>query len=97
MISMKIMDSFVLNQQSNHGIMDEEKKGLDHDGAVSSSSEVSSSEDSDLFEEVNSSASSSTPTSPTSASASSSSDQLTSGDSGPLQDMSSLLQELPFK
>ncbi|XP_027076462.1 uncharacterized protein [Coffea arabica] len=97
MISLKIMDSFVLNQQSNHGIMDEEKKGLDHDGAVSSSSEVSSSEDSDLFEEVNSSASSSTPTSPTSASASSSSDQLTSGDSGPLQDMSSLLQELPFK
>lgn len=100
MISLKTMDSFVLNQQSNHGIMDEEKKGLDHDDAVSSPSEVSSvvsSEDSDLFEEVNSCASSSTSTSPTSGSASSSSAQLTSGDSEPLQDMSSLLQELPFK
>lgn len=100
MINLKIMDSFVLNQQRNHGIMDEEKKGLDHDDAVSSSSGVSSaasSEDSDLFEEVDSSASSSTPTSPTTASTSSSSGQLTSGDSGPLQDMSSLLQELPFK
>lgn len=99
------MDSFALNQQSKHGIMDDdEKKEVDHVEVSSSSSQVSSvlssEEDSDLFdgeeeeeeEEVNSCASNSTSTSPTSDLSSSS-----SGVSGPLQDMSSLFQDLPFK
>lgn len=88
------MDSFVLNQQSNRGITDDarEKQGGDRVDTVSPSySDVSSgvsSEESDMFEEeVNSSSDSST----------SSSGQRASKISGPLQDMSSLIQELPFK
>ncbi|CAI9110333.1 OLC1v1010339C1 [Oldenlandia corymbosa var. corymbosa] len=99
------MDSFVLHQQSNRGIMDDVllvKKPAGADDAVCSpsssevSSVVSSGDDSDLFEEeVNS------PTSDSSASASSSGDNIqlaaSQFSSGPLQDMSSLLQELPIK
>ncbi|KAK2999398.1 hypothetical protein RJ639_022671 [Escallonia herrerae] len=77
------------NQLSNHGIMDEE--GLDRD-SVSSSSDVSSvaSSESDSMEEVTSSASSS----PSSGSGSPPSSQIATA---PLNDMSSLLQQLPFK
>ncbi|KAL3527378.1 hypothetical protein ACH5RR_012034 [Cinchona calisaya] len=104
------MDSFVFNQQNNHGITDDDQKNKvvvcdgDVEDADSFSSDVSSvvssdNESDDLFDqEGNSCASSSTttPTSPTSGS-NSSSDQIASGDSGPLQDLSCLLQELPFK
>ncbi|KAK3001530.1 hypothetical protein RJ639_022222 [Escallonia herrerae] len=77
------------NQLSNNGIMDEE--GLDPD-SVSYSSDVSSvaSSESDSMEEVTSSAS----FSPSSGSDSPPSGQLATA---PLNDMSSLLQQLPFK
>ncbi|CAK9169812.1 unnamed protein product [Ilex paraguariensis] len=91
------MGSSSFNQQSNHGTMDDQ--GL-LEYSISSSSEVSSlGSDSESMEEVASSASelsssSSSPTSPSSGSASSSG-QLSG--SGALGDMSSLLQQLPFK
>uniref|UniRef100_A0A5B7B9U2 Oxidative stress 3 n=1 Tax=Davidia involucrata TaxID=16924 RepID=A0A5B7B9U2_DAVIN len=85
MISLK-MGSSSFNQQSNLGIMDEEATStpVELDSISSSSSEVSSvvSLESDTAEEVTSSDSSS-------------SGQLV--EAGPLQDLSSLLQQLPFK
>ncbi|KAF6174644.1 hypothetical protein GIB67_006296 [Kingdonia uniflora] len=80
------MDCF-LEQQNNHGIMGEKEED-DLDSISSSSSSLSFTSDSivssssDLIEEA------------TSSSSSSSSDQLSSG---PLFEMASLMQQLPFK
>ncbi|KAI5683817.1 hypothetical protein M9H77_05045 [Catharanthus roseus] len=84
-LSLNKMDSCFDNQQlKKNGIMVDD--GEDNVVVSDSSDDVSSvvSSDSDLFEQVsNSSESDSSSSSPTS--------------SGPLQDMSSLLQQLPFK
>ncbi|KAA8532134.1 hypothetical protein F0562_006724 [Nyssa sinensis] len=91
------MGSSSFNQQSNLGIMDEEEATGELDSISSSSSEVSSvvSSESDFVEEVTSSDTSSSPPSSSSVSTSLISGQLEAA--GPLQDMSSLLQQLPFK
>ncbi|XP_009761617.1 protein OXIDATIVE STRESS 3 [Nicotiana sylvestris] len=97
MMSLK-MGSVSFSQQNNHGIMVEQNQ---ESLCIYSSSEISSnfssSDDDELFgeeegEEGNSSSSSSDPTSPNSSG--SSGHERTSG---ALQNMSSLLQELPFK
>ncbi|XP_022879715.1 putative protein TPRXL [Olea europaea var. sylvestris] len=81
---------FFSDQESSHGIKGD-KKALDSVSSPSSSPNSSdSSESEDIFEEVNSSGSSSS--SPTCGSSESSSSSFQ-----PLQDMSSLLQELPVK
>lgn len=73
------MDSFI-NQESNHGIMDE------HPSSYSDVSSETVSSNSDVFEDVDSSSASSSVSSSTSKESKSS-----------LHDMSSLLQQLPFK
>ncbi|CAI9763499.1 unnamed protein product [Fraxinus pennsylvanica] len=85
------MESF-FNQESSHGIKGDKKAldSLSSSSSSSSSNSIDSSESEDVFEEVNSSGSSSS--SPTCESSGSSSSSFQ-----PLQDMSSLLQELPVK
>ncbi|XP_015068138.1 uncharacterized protein LOC107012736 [Solanum pennellii] len=82
-----------LDQQNNHGIMDEE---INHDSDSSEILSNFSSSDSELFdEEGGGEGDSSDPTSPNSSSSDSiSHDEHTKG---ALQNMSTLLQELPFK
>ncbi|XP_016450960.1 uncharacterized protein LOC107775721 [Nicotiana tabacum] len=97
MMSLK-MGSVSYNQQNNHGIMVEQNQdSLCTDSSSEVSSNFSSSADDELFgeeegEEGNFYSSSSDPTSPNS-SGSSSHERTT----GALQNMSSLLQKLPFK
>lgn len=87
------MDLVSLDQQNNHGIMDEENQ----DSLCYDSSEISSnfsSSNSELFDEEEEEGNSSDPTSPNSSSGDSISHDHTKG---ALQNMSTLLQELPFK
>ncbi|XP_042505152.1 uncharacterized protein LOC122081863 [Macadamia integrifolia] len=82
------MDS-ICNQQNNHGIMVEGQEGDDLDSISSSSSDLSSNSISSSEEFMDDA------TTSTSSASSSSPDQLSCN--GPLYEMSSLMQQLPFK
>ncbi|XP_042501238.1 uncharacterized protein LOC122079063 [Macadamia integrifolia] len=86
------MDS-ICNQQNNHGIMVEGQEGDDLDSISSSSSDLSSNSISSSEDFMDDATTSTTESS--SSALSSSPDQLSCN--GPLYEMSSLMQQLPFK